>query len=211
MRHNPYRSFVFIQSLSVFILANKMFTKQHCFILSTSTQLLSKIFLNKYNKVFTCDLTCPYKYYDKMYYEEELDLFYSCIRSSISIMLYKTIYEINSTLLLRTYFKPPLNVCNNFLLQSHVECGRLLLLEKRLFKAFFNRCRNENVRCRLHINYIQKSYTNLILSYSCLLSYIIYSGCCHVCFCCVKSLTGVLWLKLSVLKLPGIHSKYNTH
>ncbi len=58
------------------------------------------------------------KYYDKMHYEEELDLFW-CIRANISIILHKTVYEINSTLLLRTHFKPPLSVCNNFILRSH--------------------------------------------------------------------------------------------
>ncbi len=42
-----------------------------------------------------------------------------CIRANISIMLHKTIYEINSTLLLRTHFKPPSSVCNNFILRSH--------------------------------------------------------------------------------------------
>ncbi len=36
------------------------------------------------------------KYYDKMHYEEELDLFCSCIRVYISIMFHKEIYEINS-------------------------------------------------------------------------------------------------------------------
>ncbi len=46
--------------------------------------------LNKY-------VTLYVKYYDKMHYEEELDLFCSCIRANISIMLHKTIYEINST------------------------------------------------------------------------------------------------------------------
>ncbi len=65
------------------------------------------------------------KYYDKMHYEEELDLFCSCIRANINIMLHKTIYEINS----RTHFKPPSSVCNNFLLWSHVEFGHLLLLK----------------------------------------------------------------------------------
>ncbi len=66
----------------------------------------------------------PYvKYYDKMHNEEEFDLFCRCIRANISIMLHKTIYEINSTLktlistlLLRNHFKPPSSVCNNFLL-----------------------------------------------------------------------------------------------
>ncbi len=43
-------------------------------------------------------------YYDKMHYKEELELFCSCIRANISIMLHKTIYEINSTLLLRYHF-----------------------------------------------------------------------------------------------------------
>ncbi len=69
------------------------------------------------------------KYYDKMHYEEELDLFCSWIRANISIMLHETIYEINSKLLLRSHFKLPLSVCNNFLLQSHVEFGHLLLLK----------------------------------------------------------------------------------
>ncbi len=58
------------------------------------------------------------KYYDKMHYEEELDLFCRCIRANISIILHKTVYEI-STLLLRTHFKPPSSVCNNFILRSH--------------------------------------------------------------------------------------------
>ncbi len=76
------------------------------------------------------------KYFDKMHYEEELDLFCSCIRDNISIMLHKKIYEINSTLLLRTHFKPPSSVCNNFLLWSHLEFGHLLLLNM-LFIAFY--------------------------------------------------------------------------
>ncbi len=37
------------------------------------------------------------KYYVKMHYEEELDLFCSSIRDNIRIMRHKTIYEINST------------------------------------------------------------------------------------------------------------------
>ncbi len=73
------------------------------------------------------------KHYDKMHYEEELDLFCSCIRANISIMLHKTIYEINSKILLRTHFKPPLSVCNNFLLRSPVEFGRLLLLKYAIY------------------------------------------------------------------------------
>ncbi len=59
------------------------------------------------------------KYYDKMHYEEELDLLCRCIRANISIILHKTVYEINSTLLLRTHFKPASSVCNNFILRSH--------------------------------------------------------------------------------------------
>ncbi len=54
-----------------------------------------------------------------MHYEEELDLLCRCIRANISIILHKTVYEINSTLLLRTHFKPPSSVCNNFILRSH--------------------------------------------------------------------------------------------
>ncbi len=57
----------------------------------TFTKLLSKVFLYKYNKnIF---LRLYMKYYDKMHYEEEFDLFCSCIRANINIMLYKTTYE----------------------------------------------------------------------------------------------------------------------
>ncbi len=92
----------------------------------------------------------PYvKYYDKMHYEEELDLFCRCIRANISIMLHKTIYEINSALLRRTHFKPPSSVCNNFLLRSHVEIGRLLLL-KYAFYSLLYCCKNVHFRCKLH-------------------------------------------------------------
>ncbi len=73
------------------------------------------------------------KYYDKMHYEEELNLFCSCIRANISIMLHKTIYDINSTRLLRTHFKPPSSVCNDFILRSHVEFGSLLLLKYAIY------------------------------------------------------------------------------
>ncbi len=153
-------------------------------------------------------------YYDKMHYEKELDLFCRCIRANISIMLHKTIYEINSTLLLRTHFKPPASVCNNVLLRSHVEFGCLLLLKYALYSLLY-RCKNYNVH--IHLKKITwKPYPIVIV---CLLSYIIYSGCCHVYFWCVVCSgwnSRCLWWsykRLSVLKLPGnvIHSKYNTH
>ncbi len=108
----------------------------------TSTQLLSKGFLNEYNKTFLVTLR---EVLWQMHYEEELDLFW-CIRANISIMLHKTIYEINITLLLRTHFKPPSSVCNNFLLRSHVEFGCLLLL-KYAFYSLLYRCINEHFRC----------------------------------------------------------------
>ncbi len=83
----------------------------------------------------------PYvKYYEKMHYEEELDLFCRCIRANISFMLHKTMYEIN-TLLLRTHFKPPLDVCNKWLLRSHVEFGCLLLLKYAIYSLLY-RCTN---------------------------------------------------------------------
>ncbi len=154
------------------------------------------------------------KYYDKMHYEEEL--FCRCIRAHISIMLHKTIYEINSTILLRTHFKPQLSVCNNFLLRSHVEFGRLLLLKYAIYSLLYC-CKNEHFRCKLHVHLKKITYKPYPIVIVCLLSYIIYSGCCHVYVCCVKALTCkvMLWLKLtlwcynrlSVLKLPGIHSK----
>ncbi len=122
------------------------------------------------------------KYYDKMHYEEELDLLCRCIRANISIMLHKTIYEINSTLLLKTHFKPPSSVCNNFLLRSHVEFGCLLLL-KYAFNSLFYAAKISISDVHIHLKKITyKPYPIVIV---CLWSYIIYSGCCHVYFCCV--------------------------
>ncbi len=122
-----------------------------------------------------------------MHYEEELDLFCWCIGANISIMLHKTIYEINSALLLRTHFKPPSSVCNNFLLRSHVEFGRLLLL-KYAFYGLLYRCKNEHFRCKLHIHLKKITYKPYPIVIVCLLSYIIYSGCCHVYFFCCECL-----------------------
>ncbi len=85
------------------------------------------------------------KYYDKMHYEEVLDMFCSCIRANIS-MIHKTIYQISSTLLFRTHFKPPSSVCNNFLLRSHVEFGNLLLLKYAIY-SLLHRCTNYHFRC----------------------------------------------------------------
>ncbi len=119
-----------------------------------------------------------------MHYEEELDLFYRCIRANINIMLHKTIYEINSTLLLRTHFKPPSSVFNNFLLRSDVEFSCLLL--KYAFYSLY-------IAAKMSISDVSYTFisrkTHSNHSYrNCLLSYIIYSGCCHVYFCCVKAL-----------------------
>ncbi len=72
-------------------------------------------------------------------------------------MIYVTIYEINSTLLLRTHLKPQLSVCNKFLLRSHVEFGRLLLLKYVIYSLLY-RCTNEHFRFSTHLsqeNHIQ--------------------------------------------------------
>ncbi len=130
-----------------------------------------------------------------MHYEEELDLFCRCIRANISIMLHKTIYEVNSTLLLKTHFKPSSSVCNNFLLRSHVEFGHSLLLNM-LFIAF--RITAQISISDVHIHLKKITYKPYPIVNVCLLSYIIYSGCCHVYFCCVKTLTCMLWLKLTL-------------
>ncbi len=104
-----------------------------------------------------------------MHYEEELDLFCSCIRANISIMLHKTIYEINSALLLRTHLKPPSSVCNNLILQSHVKFGRLLLLKYRFYIAA--QISLSDVTLHVHLKKITyKPYSIVIM---CLLSYII--------------------------------------
>ncbi len=44
-----------------------------------------------------------------------------------------------------------LSVCNNVLLRSRVEFGRLLLL-KYAFYSLLYRCKNEHFRCKLHIH-----------------------------------------------------------
>ncbi len=130
------------------------------------------------------------KYYDKMHYEKELDLFCSYIRAVIlSIMLHKTIYEINSTLLLRTPFKSPLSDCDH-----HCDHMWNLVVYWLLKYAIAAQISISYVHIRLKkITY--KPYSIVIV---CLLSYIIYSGCCHVYFCCVKALTCMLWLKLTL-------------
>ncbi len=133
------------------------------------------------------------KYYDKIHYEE-LDLFCRCIRANIRIIL-KTIYEINSTLLLRTHFKPPLSVCNNPLLRSHVEFGRLRLLKYAIYSLLYIAAKISISDVHIHLKKITyKPYPIVIVC----LSYIIYSGCCHVYFCCVKAFTCMLWLKLTL-------------
>ncbi len=81
----------------------------------------------------------------KMHYEEEFDQFFSCIRANICIMLHKKMYEIDSTLLLKTHFKPQSSVCNNFLLRSHVDFGHLLLLKYAIYSLLYH-CTNEHFR-----------------------------------------------------------------
>ncbi len=76
-----------------------------------------------------------------------------CIRANISIMLHKTIYEIDITLLLKTHFKPPSSVCNNFLLWSHVEFGHLLLLNMP-FIAFYIAAEISISDVHIHLNHI---------------------------------------------------------
>ncbi len=84
---------------------------------------------------------------------------------------------------------------------------------KMLFIAFYIAAKIRISDVHIHLKKItHKPYPIVIV---CLLSYIIYSGCCHVYFCCVACSgwnSRCLWCyRLSVLKLPGIHSKYNTH
>ncbi len=116
-----------------------------------------------------------------MHYEEELDLFCSCIRANISIMLHKTIYEINSKLLFRTHFKPPSSVINYFLFS--ITCGIWSFTVVKICYAFYIAAQIRISDVHIHLNKITyKPYSIVIV---CLLFYIIYSGCCHVYFCCV--------------------------
>ncbi len=59
----------------------------------------------------------------------------TCIRANINIKQHKTFYEINSTLLLKTHFKP-LSVCNNFCLHSNVDFGFEKYYRNRVFIMF---------------------------------------------------------------------------
>jgi len=134
-----------------------------------------------------------------MHYEEELDLFCSCIRANISIMRHKTIFnEINSTLLLRTHFKPPSSVCNNFLLRSHVEFGHILLLKYAIYITA------QIIISDVHIRLKKITYKSYFIVMVCLLSCIIYSGCCHVYFCCVQALTCMLGLNGCLIPGRGV-------
>ncbi len=133
-----------------------------------------------------------------MHYEEELDLFCSCIRANISIMLHNTIYEINSTILLRTHFKPPSSVITSF-------CDHMWnLVVYMLFIAFYIAAQISISDVHILLNKITYKAHSIVIV--CLLSYIINSGCCHVYFCCVKALTCMLWLKLA---LPNRQYIYN--
>ncbi len=57
-----------------------------------------------------------------MHYDEELDLFCSCIRANISIMLHKTINEINSTFPQNSLQTTIVFVITSF--HDHVEVSR---------------------------------------------------------------------------------------
>ena len=54
---------------------------------------------------------------------------YVTIHAHCSIMLHKTINRIYIPLLLKTHFKPPLSVCNNFRLASNVCFGHVMWLK----------------------------------------------------------------------------------
>ncbi len=59
----------------------------------------------------------------------------------------------------------------------------------------------------VHIHLKKITYKPYSIVIVCLLSYIFYSGCCHVYFCCVKALTCMLWLKLMLFVLqPPLRS-----
>ncbi len=122
-----YHFYFFIQPLLDFILA---FQGLPSHIASIPVYIYPTIIKSISKKIQQIIFLQPYvNYYDKIHHEEKLHLFGSCIRTNVSIKLHKTIYEIISTLFLKTHFKPPSSVCNNFLLRSHVEFGCLLLLQ----------------------------------------------------------------------------------
>ncbi len=68
-----------------------------------------------------------------------------------------------------------------------------------LFIAFYIAAQISILDVHIHLKKItNKPYPIVIV---CLLCYIIYSGCCPVYLCCVKALTIMLWLKLTLFEL----------
>ncbi len=157
----------------------------------TFTQLLPKVFLDKYNKTFSCDLT--WSIMSKCIMKKN----WTCSAAPLEITLGSCFIRqfMRLIVLLRTHFKPPSSVCNNFLLRSHVEFGRLLLLKYAIYSLLLSLHKFSG----LHIHLKKITYKPYSIVILCLLSYIIYSGCCHVYFCCVKALTCMLWVKFTLL------------
>ncbi len=59
--------------------------------------------------------------------------------------------------------KPPSSVCNNLLLRSHLEFGRLLLLKYAIYSLLY-RCKNDAAAFQMYTFISRKSHTNHILS-----------------------------------------------
>ncbi len=75
-----------------------------------------------------------------------------------------------------------------------------------IFIAFYIAAQINISEVHIHLTIITHKLYPIVIVH--LVSYIIYSGCCHVYFCCVKALTCMLWLKLTLfvmLQPPNIN------
>ncbi len=116
MRHNPHYSFIIILLFySAIISLYSGISRFTSHITSIPVNIYPTIIRSLSKKIQQNIFLRPYvNYYDKMHHEENC----SCSAANISIKLHKTIYEIISTLLHKTHFKPPSSVCNIFLLRT---------------------------------------------------------------------------------------------
>ncbi len=114
----------------------------------TFTQLLSNVFLNKYNKTFSCDLT--WSVMTKCIMKKN----WTCPAGALELMLASCFIRQFMRLIVHFYSKLILNHHRVFVITSfcdHVEFGRLLLLKYAFYSLLYH-CKNEHFRCKLHIH-----------------------------------------------------------
>ncbi len=166
MRHNPYYSFSII-ILFLFSHYQPLYWQLNIYQATslqsqyTFTQLLSKVFLNKYNKIFSCNLT--WSIMTKCILKKNWTCSADALQLTLASCYIRHFFYINSTLLLKTHFKPPSSVCNNFLLRSHEDFGRLLLLKYAIYSLFIAlQISISDVHIQYYENRIQTIYYHIL-------------------------------------------------